>query len=208
MILASLRTNQLSPAAAEWYLRCLSAFETQDVDAYFMFLADDCIVQTNSRVPYYGHDGLRKSLRRYFMAFEAVEHEPLNIYGRDDQFGTEMLTHFTPVGGKPTIVIPSTSFYDRGPDGLLRSIRKASANDELITISAADPLNLVGILSPGARVAAITAHRILLRDGVPVAALRGDQISRLEHDGALAERIIEHKLRIGTMAVSLRPYYA
>ena len=57
--------------------------------------------------------------------------------------------------------------------GLLRSIRRTRAREgkqspsELITISAADPLNLVGVLSPGPRIAAITAHRILLRDGVP-----------------------------------------
>src|SRR5439155_4051187 len=49
--------------------------------------------------------------------------------------------------------------------GLLRSIRKAASKGELITISGADPLNLSGILTPGPRVTAITASRILLRDG-------------------------------------------
>ena len=52
--------------------------------------------------------------------------------------------------------------------GLLRSIRKEAAPGELIAISGGDPLNLVGILTPGSRVPAITAHRILLRDGVPI----------------------------------------
>src|SRR6187401_2937607 len=47
--------------------------------------------------------------------------------------------------------------------GLLRSLRKTAAEGEMIAISGADPLNLAGILSPGVRVAAITAHRILLR---------------------------------------------
>src|SRR5207248_5376436 len=41
--------------------------------------------------------------------------------------------------------------------GLLRSIRKSPTKGELIVISGADPLNLVGVLTPGPRVAAITA---------------------------------------------------
>src|SRR5947209_3569957 len=55
--------------------------------------------------------------------------------------------------------------------GLLRSIRKAAASNELITLSAADPLNLQGILTPGARVAAFTTHRVLFCGGLPVGAL-------------------------------------
>ncbi len=63
--------------------------------------------------------------------------------------------------------------------GLLRSIRKASPKDELITLSAADPLNLQGILTPGSRIAALTANRVLFRDGLPVAALEGGEIRKL-----------------------------
>jgi ATP-dependent Lhr-like helicase len=36
-------------------------------------------------------------------------------------------------------------------------------------LSAADPLNLLGIVTPGARLAALAGNRFLLRDGVPVA---------------------------------------
>ena len=45
--------------------------------------------------------------------------------------------------------------------GLLRSIRKARPSQELIALSAADPLNLQGILTSGARIAALTTNRIL-----------------------------------------------
>jgi ATP-dependent Lhr-like helicase len=38
-----------------------------------------------------------------------------------------------------------------------------------VSLSAADPLNLTGILTPGARVPALTNNRVLYRDGVPVA---------------------------------------
>ena len=66
--------------------------------------------------------------------------------------------------------------------GLLRSIRKTSAKGELITLSAADPLNLQGILTPGPRVAALTANRILFRDGLPVAALEAGEIATSADD--------------------------
>jgi ATP-dependent Lhr-like helicase len=92
--------------------------------------------------------------------------------------------------------------------GLLRSIRKAKAKGELLTISAADPLNLVGILAPGPRVAAITPHRILLRDGVPIAALKAGQVIALNGEAVEGERAIENALRIGTMPAKLRAYYA
>jgi ATP-dependent Lhr-like helicase len=39
-----------------------------------------------------------------------------------------------------------------------------------VTISAADPLNLVGILVPGERVPAISGRFLTLHDGVPVVA--------------------------------------
>jgi ATP-dependent Lhr-like helicase len=92
--------------------------------------------------------------------------------------------------------------------GLMRSIRKAAAKGELVAISAADPLNLVGILTPGPRIAAITSHRILLRDGVPIAALKAGQVIALERQTTEAEHSIENALLVGTLSPQLRPYYA
>jgi ATP-dependent Lhr-like helicase len=64
------------------------------------------------------------------------------------------------------------------PDAVasLRSVRKQKPGDERIAISAADPLNLVGIIVPGEKVAATQNGRILFRDGVPVAQQSGDEI--------------------------------
>jgi ATP-dependent Lhr-like helicase len=45
-------------------------------------------------------------------------------------------------------------------------MRKLPAAGEIITISAADPLNLVGILVPGERVPAISGRTVTFRDGV------------------------------------------
>ncbi|PYJ59250.1 MAG: ATP-dependent DNA helicase, partial [Verrucomicrobia bacterium] len=90
--------------------------------------------------------------------------------------------------------------------GLLRSIRKAPPNGELITLSAADPLNLQGILTPGPRIAALTASRILFRDGLPVAALEAGEIRKIS-GAPVSDLQIETALRIGKLRPSLRPYY-
>ncbi len=50
----------------------------------------------------------------------------------------------------------------------LRATRKLPPNGEIITLSAADPLNLVGILVPGERVPAISGRVVSFRDGVAV----------------------------------------
>jgi ATP-dependent Lhr-like helicase len=58
--------------------------------------------------------------------------------------------------------------------GRLRALRRRpgeSGRDDLLAVSAADPLNLVGILTPGERLAALAANRVLFRDGVPLAVL-------------------------------------
>ena len=58
--------------------------------------------------------------------------------------------------------------------GLLRSTRREHGADELIAVSGADPLNLVGILTPGDAVPAITTNRVLYRDGVPIVVKDGE----------------------------------
>jgi ATP-dependent Lhr-like helicase len=48
----------------------------------------------------------------------------------------------------------------------VREIRKVPPSNEMVTISAADPLNLVGIIVPGERVPAISGRTLSYRDGV------------------------------------------
>ena len=50
----------------------------------------------------------------------------------------------------------------------LRATRKMPPTGETVTLSAADPLNLVGILVPGERVPAISGKLVAFRDGVAV----------------------------------------
>ena len=55
-----------------------------------------------------------------------------------------------------------------------------ASSDELVMISAADPLNLVGIITPHTRVPAAAHNRIALLNGKPIAALINGEVSFLE----------------------------
>jgi len=61
--------------------------------------------------------------------------------------------------------------------GLLRETRRRPAAQEWVSLSAADPLNLAGILTPGPRLPALTGNRLVYRDGVPIAILLGGNVA-------------------------------
>jgi ATP-dependent Lhr-like helicase len=61
----------------------------------------------------------------------------------------------------------------------LREIRRTPPDGRCLVISAADPLNLAGIVTAGDRVRAVSATRLLYRDGVPLAAMEGDYVRPL-----------------------------
>jgi ATP-dependent helicase Lhr and Lhr-like helicase len=71
--------------------------------------------------------------------------------------------------------------------GLLREIRRRTDTGALLSLSGADPLNLVGILTPGPKLAALTGNRVLYRDGIPVALLAGGEVQFLEEFDAAAQ---------------------
>jgi ATP-dependent Lhr-like helicase len=67
------------------------------------------------------------------------------------------------------------------PDAVerLREVRRSAADDRLITISGADPLNLTGIVTHDERIRAVVGTRIVYRHGVAVAAMEGDMLRAL-----------------------------
>src|SRR5215470_7953384 len=147
-------------------------------------------------------------LRRYGIVFRRLlerESFPVTwyelgrVYRRLEARGEIRGGYF--VGG-----VSGEQFALPGAIGLLRSIRKAPTNGELITLSAADPLNLQGILTPGTRITAFTANRLLFRNGLPVAALEAQEVRKLSDDD-VSDLQIENALRIGKLRPSLRPYY-
>ncbi|HZI82203.1 MAG TPA: DEAD/DEAH box helicase [Vicinamibacterales bacterium] len=63
---------------------------------------------------------------------------------------------------------------------VLREVRRTPATGAFYSVSTADPLNLAGIVTAGARVAARGRNRIAYRDGVPVAVLENQAVRMLE----------------------------
>jgi ATP-dependent Lhr-like helicase len=78
--------------------------------------------------------------------------------------------------------------------GLLRNLANERNDGVLHVISAVDPLNLGGILTPGVKTPARAGNRILVKDGIPVARLLGDDLELLGGDVGSAEA--ERHLRI------------
>ena len=58
----------------------------------------------------------------------------------------------------------------------LRGLRAAPVTPELCRVAATDPLNLVGILSPGPRVPSAIGNAILYKDGIAIASLEAGKI--------------------------------
>jgi ATP-dependent Lhr-like helicase len=61
----------------------------------------------------------------------------------------------------------------------LREVRRSKTDGRLVTISAADPLNLIGTLTAGDRVRAVTSTKITYRDGVPFEIHERDSVRAL-----------------------------
>ncbi len=59
--------------------------------------------------------------------------------------------------------------------GLLRDVRRKPHAGQYVSLSAADPLNLIGIITPGARLASLAGNRLLYRDGLPIATYAADE---------------------------------
>jgi ATP-dependent helicase Lhr and Lhr-like helicase len=69
----------------------------------------------------------------------------------------------------------------------VREVRRTARDGRLVAISAADPLNLAGVLDSGDRVRTITGHKLVYRDGIALAALEGDYMRPLRDiDRAIA----------------------
>jgi len=73
------------------------------------------------------------------------------------------------------------------PDALaaLRALRNEATSDqtsgdELICVSGADPLNLVGLLVPGPKVPALASNRVLYRNGIAIGVLIADEVQWLQ----------------------------
>ena len=120
-------------------------------------------------------------LRRYGVMFRRLltrEHgavtwrELIQVYRRLEARGDIR-------GGRFVNGMAGEQFALPGAVERLREVRRQARPGKLIILSAADPLNLTGILSSEARVRASTATRIAYRDGVALAVMEGDYLRPL-----------------------------
>jgi ATP-dependent Lhr-like helicase len=123
----------------------------------------------------------RVLLRRYGVVFrrllEREDHLPpwrelFYVYRRLEARGEIRGGRFVSGFSGEQFALPEAS-------SLLRKVAKDETR-ERVSISAADPLNLVGILTPGERVPALAGNRVLFEGGVPVAVQSGGEVRYLQ----------------------------
>ncbi|HEY1724459.1 MAG TPA: DEAD/DEAH box helicase [Steroidobacteraceae bacterium] len=118
-------------------------------------------------------------LRRYGVVFRRLLarepdawpawHELLRAYRRLEAQGLIR-------GGRFVAGMSGEQFALPDAVGTLRSVRQRARDGTLIALSAADPLNLAGIITPGARLTALAGNRLLLEDGIPIASLVAGEV--------------------------------
>ena len=59
----------------------------------------------------------------------------------------------------------------------LRRVRRMPRNGEVVRVSGADPLNLVGILTPGSRIPALRTNEVAYCDGLPEGSPRTPELA-------------------------------
>jgi ATP-dependent Lhr-like helicase len=90
-------------------------------------------------------------------------------------------------GGRFVAGLSGEQFAAPEAVGLLRELRRRPPQEEWVSLSAADPLNLLGILTPGPRLPALAGNRVLYRDGLPLATLAGGEVRFLDTLDAAAQ---------------------
>jgi len=112
----------------------------------------------------------RQYVRRYGVVFrDLLQREPglpawrdlLRVYRRLEMRGDLR-------GGR--IVGGFVGEQFAAPEALesLRALRREQGGEQTVRVSAVDPLNLVGVITPGPRVPAVLGHHVEYRDGVPI----------------------------------------
>ena len=123
----------------------------------------------------------RQLLRRYGLVFpELLAREPMAPRWRDLVRVLRRLEARGEIrGGRFVSGFIGEQFALPEAVGVLRAVNGSHPNGQMAVVSACDPLNVVGFLTPGQRVPAILGNRVVFRDGVPVASLEsGELISR------------------------------
>ena len=119
-----------------------------------------------------------KLLQRYGVVFRKIlDREAINVPWRDLLRVYRRLEARGEIrGGRFVGGFSGEQFASTEAVQLLRSIRRAPLEGMMISLSAADPLNLQGIIMPGPRLSQSATNRVLYRDGVPIAVLEAKEL--------------------------------
>ncbi|HKP38951.1 MAG TPA: DEAD/DEAH box helicase [Pyrinomonadaceae bacterium] len=119
-----------------------------------------------------------KLIQRYGVIFrKLLDRESINIPWRDLLRVFRRLEARGEIrGGRFVGGFSGEQFASADAVQLLRSIRRTPPEESMVSLSAADPLNLIGIVTPGGRLATSASNRVLFRDGVPIALLEAKEI--------------------------------
>ena len=117
----------------------------------------------------------RTLLRRYGVAFKPLlARESFTVPWRDLLRELRRLEARGEIrGGRFVAGVTGEQFALSEAVETLRRVRRSPADSALVTVSAADPLNLTGIVCLGERIPASASTRIAFRGGVPVATQTG-----------------------------------
>ena len=135
-------------------------------------------------------------LKRYGVVFRRVLHrESLSIPWRKlAMFYRRLEARGEIRGGRFVQGMSGEQFALPEAVSALRAVRKEGPQGQLLSVSAADPLNLVGIVTPGELVPALRKNRIVFADGVPLAALEGGTVRQLGEFGQYTTYEVERAL--------------
>jgi ATP-dependent helicase Lhr and Lhr-like helicase len=119
-----------------------------------------------------------KLLQRYGVVFrKMLDRESINVPWRDLLRVYRRLEARGEIrGGRFVGGFSGEQFATAEAVQMLRSIRRTAPESVMISINAADPLNLIGVITPGSRLAPASSNRLLYRDGVPIAVLEAKEI--------------------------------
>ncbi len=137
-------------------------------------------------------------LRRYGVVFRAViQRETLLPPWRELlQYFRRMEDRGEVHGGRFVDGFSGEQFALPEALGLLRQPADTNGKPVFTVISACDPLNLGGLIVPGAKTPATTANRILLENGLPVARILGDELEEYPGISPLASREAHSRLPV------------
>ena len=119
-----------------------------------------------------------KLLQRYGVVFRKVlDRESITVPWRDLLRVYRRLEARGEIrGGRFVGGFSGEQFASSDAVQLLRSIRRTPAEGVFVSLSAADPLNLLGIITPGPRLSPSATNRLLYRDGAPIAVLEAKEL--------------------------------